>query len=539
MRALVFIVLGIGLWACPELNFAPQARPKPDAGTAFATPALETRKTPECWRKDERRSGDPVNSCRYCHTTPFPGSGRDDSERQGKYPSEENPFANVTAGQREHDEQLVPTRAELESIIALENFLRTARQRGGGPGNVVGQVGRPELGGGIDDLRYFPDLDYGDARFALVDRDGFVGEAAAGQTVGAAPVRFLALDTDHCSQRGIDPCDLHPLSASGWRAVAWLPFSHATTWPRLGGALHVVFVRLPEVFRRSAGKISRAAYIENLDRLERAVRGDPLVPAAYAADASSRRLIPFRYPIGFEAVMLRFYVAPSTCASPSWSCRATRVREVQYLSKTYPSDEMEASLVGGSRLDSRARREGAAAAELGLSENGSGWDYAAFIEASDGPDSVLRPQAPPELLQCSGCHSPRIGASVDSLFVLPRKVPGPAGWRPMDYRVADRQNLTTGRMELADALRTFLGERAATLPDGTFDPVALFGHADGIVEAGKRARQIVRAQDFSLGRDPVLAEADYHESVPAGADGKAAPPPHPAEPYAPVFGAGP
>ncbi len=529
MRPCVFIWLAPALAACPELNFPPPQRPRPDAGPA-TSPVLETRKTPECWRKDEPRGITRVNTCRYCHTAPFPGSGRDDTARQTQYPLEDNPFVNVTAGEREYEEQLAPTRAELEAIIATDNFLRTARRRGGGTGLVVGQVGRPAFGRGIDSLKYFPDLDYGDADFALVDRDGFVAEPAPGQTAGSAPA-FAALDVDYCAQAGISPCDLHRLSPSGWRAVAWLPFAHASQWPRLSGSFHVAFVRLPEPFRKQGGQLSRATYIENFARLLRALRGDPAVPTAYVGDAASARVLPFRYPIGFEAVLLRFYVTPQSCAPPQYRCRAARVREVQVLAKSYPADEAEAHWVGGSRLDSRALGEGEAAVDWGLAENGAGWDYAAFIEASDAPDAPLRPQSPAELLQCAGCHGPGIGAALDSTFVLPRAV----GWRPMDYRVREVANGRTGRPEVADALLTFFGATSAPGVDGAIEPGAFFGSTAQLVDAGKRARQIARSQDFVLGRDPILAEAAYHESPPTLESGEVAPPPHALEAYAPAW----
>lgn len=79
--------------------------------------------------------------------------------------------------------------------------------------------------------------------------------------------------------------------------------------------------------------------------------------------------------------------------------------------------------------------------EQGWVDNGVGWYLSGYIEDAAG---ALRPQNREELTQCIGCHSgvmttefPQftsgVGNTVDSTWSMPRKFPGDAGWREMDY----------------------------------------------------------------------------------------------------------
>jgi hypothetical protein len=65
--------------------------------------------------------------------------------------------------------------------------------------------------------------------------------------------------------------------------------------------------------------------------------------------------------------------------------------------------------------------------------NGVGWLFRGFIEAADGS---LRPQSYEETVACVGCHG-GIGATTDSIFSMPRKLPAtsPArGWSHWSQR---------------------------------------------------------------------------------------------------------
>ena len=253
---------------------------------------------------------------------------------------------------------------------------------------------------------------------------------------------------------------------TGWRAVNFMPYGIFTP---MTGSVSGIYIRLPKVFMQSTpGTYSLATYQANLDLVERAIQ-DRLRPedgsrfVGAAADVVLRR---GEYPVGTEFAHPLHYVdvtadGSDTAISPFPGTRARRVKEVRYMFKAQdfhhaqfrPGEKEEGLPVYGNVTQ-------------GWVDNGVGWMLAGYIEAADGK---LRPQTVEELTQCVGCHSgvvktevgPRFtsgtGNTVDSTWALPRKWPGDAGWREMDYlgyraQAGATATATPGTASLGDPL---------------------------------------------------------------------------------------
>jgi hypothetical protein len=231
---------------------------------------------------------------------------------------------------------------------------------------------------------------------------------------------------------------------TGWRAVNFMPYGLFTPH---AGSVSGIYLRLPAAFLHDArGAPDLATYRANLELLERAIqdrlRADD--PTHFHGGASA---VPVRrglYPLGTEIAHPLHYVDTAADgrdrhASPYPGTRSRRVKEIRYMYKYRPFEP--AAVRPGEKVEDAPVY---ASPDQGWTDNGAGWYLAAFIE---GPDGALRPQTPAELTQCIGCHSgnapqSRIGHAdmtsgtgntIDSTWAFPRKLPGEAGWREMDY----------------------------------------------------------------------------------------------------------
>lgn len=229
---------------------------------------------------------------------------------------------------------------------------------------------------------------------------------------------------------------------TGWRAINFMPYGIFTP---LTGSVSGIYIRLAEPFMKNAdGDFDLAAYVANLDLVERNIQDRLAGETHYVGAAASIALVRGQYPLGTEFAHPLHYVDVDADgagpASPYPGLRARRVKEVRwmYKARTWHPDEFGNALKDESAPVYASR-------EQGWIENGTGWLLAGWIEDADGR---LRAQTPAELTQCVGCHSGNVrqsdigqnavftsgtGNTIDATWSLPRKFAGAAGWREMDY----------------------------------------------------------------------------------------------------------
>ena len=172
--------------------------------------------------------------------------------------------------------------------------------------------------------------------------------------------------------------------------------------------------------------------------------------------------------------------------------------------------------------------------------NGHGWLFQGFIEAADG---ALRPQSYEETVACVGCHG-GIGATTDSIFSLPRKLPATSAargwyhWSQHSLRGIPEGRRRDGRYEYTlyleetgagDELRENAEVLARFFDDGgrlrpaeiarlhTDIGTLLLPSPERAIDLDRAYQAIVREQSFVRGRDSVLAAASHlYSRAPVG-----------------------
>lgn len=343
---------------------------------------------------------------------------------------------------------------------------------------------------------------------------------------------------------------------SGWRALRYKPFP-GTFWPT-NGSTDDVFIRLPKAFRtdrdveRANLSILEAALVADADTTadptsrsiepidERRLGVDldsdgsleiihalGKLPRHYVGAASQVRVRRGVYPAGTEFLHTVRYVDPD---SPTLLSR--RLKELRYMKKV---DDLD--VWGTTRAWERERNEKEegylpvypGSPDVGY-KNAFGWQLQGFIEDEAGR---LRLQTEEEHRFCMGCHS-GIGATIDSTFAMPRKVPGAGGWKHQDLRgIPDVpvRGQTQGeiltyftRVDGGDETRSndeilerffFGGKLDAALVRQAPDVATLVTPSrERALLLDKAYRVVVGEQSFIRGRDAVVTPAlNVHEKL--------------------------
>jgi hypothetical protein len=346
---------------------------------------------------------------------------------------------------------------------------------------------------------------------------------------------------------------------SGWRAIRYKPFP-GTFWPT-NGSTDDVFVRLPKEFRsdrdveRANLSILEAALVADADTTADPARREiePIderrvgvdldsdgtlgiiqflgkLPKNYVGAASVVRVRRGVYPRGTEFLHTVRYVDPD---APTLLSR--RLKELRYMKKV---DDLD--VWATTRAWDRERNEKEegylpvypGSPDVGY-KNAFGWQLQGFIEDEVGR---LRLQTEEEHRFCMGCHS-GIGATIDSTFAMPRKVPGADGWKHQDLRgIPDvpMRGHTQGEILIyfqrvggGDETRSNDELLARFFSRGGVDEklVARASDVAALVTPSrdrallldKAYRVIVGAQSFVRGRDPVVTPAvNVHEKLANG-----------------------
>lgn len=406
-------------------------------------------------------------------------------------------------------------------------------------------------------LRYIRQDNYRPLRRALSGRDDYPGYV---------PDLDLA--------RGFDAQGF-ARDGSGWRALRYKPFP-GMFWPT-NGSSDDVFIRLPGRFRRDEqGRPSDEVYRANLSILAAAMgaphgtpdanlsrRVEPLneravgidldkdghlrervtriigLPRRYAGlakDVAVRRWI---HPAGTEYLHSVRYVDPDAT-----DLRSARMKELRYARKIRELDRW--AITAAYEKEASEKDEGLTPVYPGSAKVGLvsflGWQLQGFIEDRRGR---LRLQTEEEHRHCMGCHS-GIGVTLDGVFSLPRKVPGPAGWRVQSLRgMPDvpqaghptpevltylervrggdelRQNdeMLARFFRVGDAGIEVRRERVArAAPDGDRDLHWLLAPSrKRALQLAKAYRVLVMRQAFTGGRDATIRPVDnVHRSIENG-----------------------
>lgn len=458
-----------------------------------------------CYTATEGRS----NPCWVCHTAGVGPFGRADWDLQLEY-------AFSDAGLENHWTNLFVDRTEAASRFNEDDILSWIRQD-----NYVAL--RRALEARDDYHGYVPDLDF-DAGF---DDRGFARDG------------------------------------SGWRALRYKPFP-GTFWPT-NGSSDDVFVRLARPLRSDAdGNLSTEIHAINLAILEAALTADPDLsddaivrevgpidetlaeidldgdgmlsprittirglPSFYVGGGADTPVMRFVHPQGTEYLHSVRYVDPD---APD--LRSRRMKELRYMRRVDPPDA--GTLLAAMEEERDERDRGRIPLYRGAPQvgyrNPFGWQLQGFIEDAQGR---LRLQTEEEHRFCMGCHG-GIGATIDSVFSLPRKLPGDEGWRVQDLRGqrdvpqhghSDPEILTYfRRVGGADELRANDEMIARFWPGGVLDEAAVRRAARGgdrdlawlLAPSRRRAldlarayRVIVEAQSFTRGRDATLRPVEH------------------------------
>lgn len=364
---------------------------------------------------------------------------------------------------------------------------------------------------------------------------------------------------------------------SGWRAFRYKPFP-GTFWPTNGSA-DDVFIRLPAAFRQAAdGTASLAVYRVNLAILEASLASAPRIrdadivwptepldevaasldldrdgalspgatriaglPARFVGAAAGVTVARGLYPEGTEFLHSVRYLDPD---APSMI--AARMKELRYARKVKFLDSWAILRSYAEELDHKERGLPplfTGSPDIGL-RNDFGWQLQGFIEDAEGR---LRLQTEEEHYYCMGCHS-TLGVTADQTFAFPRKLPGSAGWGYQDLAgIPDVPQVGHDAPEIltyfrrvggGDEFRANAEILARFFPGGALDEAAVRRAAPGgdqdiralilpsrerAIQLGKAYLALVRRQDFTRGRDAMLAPpANVHRAIVNGATDLAA-----------------
>jgi hypothetical protein len=353
---------------------------------------------------------------------------------------------------------------------------------------------------------------------------------------------------------------------TGWRAFAYYPFL-GTFFPT-NGSMDDVLIRLdPRLQQDTDGRYDPQVYEINLAVVEalvtrRDVPVDPIderrlgadldldgtfgkatrvvfgkgmhyVGRAGAEPARTFACVPGLFPLNTEFLHSVRYldVGPDGAITP-----APRMKELRYAKKVrwLSSPDLE-RMVAQENGEQAASPDGVVyfvpQADRGV-YNGHGWLFQGFIEAADG---VLRPQSYEETVACVGCHG-GIGATTDSIFSLPRKLPATSTargwyhWSQHGLRGIPERRRRDGHYEYtlyleeagagdelrenAEVLARFFDDRGRLRPAeiarlhadiGTL----LLPSPERAIDLDRAYQAIVREQSFVRGRDAVLAAASH------------------------------
>ncbi|UJR86958.1 hypothetical protein [Sandaracinus amylolyticus] len=402
-------------------------------------------------------------------------------------------------------------------------------------------VDRTERAARWDDdamLAWIREDDYVALRRALEQREGYAGYVPD-------------LDFD----RGFDERGF-ARDGSGWRALRYKPFP-GTFWPT-NGSSDDVFVRLSRALRSDArGVLSDEIHAINLAILEAALGSGPDhevepidetiarvdldgdgvlssrittirgLPSHYVGGGADVPVIRFTHPIGTEYLHSVRYVDPD---APD--LRSRRMKELRYMRRVDAPDR--GSLLAAMEDEREERDRGRVPSFRGSPDvgfrNAFGWQLQGFIEDARGR---LRVQTEEEHRFCMGCHG-GLGVTIDSVFSLPRRVPGADGWRLQDLRgMQDAPQSGHDTPEVleyfqrvggADELRGNDEMRARFWPGGALDERAVRRASIGgdrdlawlltpsrerALDLARAYRVIVEEQSFTRGRDATLRPAQH------------------------------
>lgn len=482
---------------------------------------------PQCYTKTRGESGRASNPCYACHVRSVPPNYVNDADLQLTLTlpvaAGLNPWTNLLdppvarAPRASEDEVLAYVR---RSNYFDDEGLTLARTLDGLPGD--DGTGHPEWGG------FRPD-----AWFSFDDR-GF----------------------DHRPDG----------TFTGWRAFAYYPFL-GTFFPT-NGSMDDVLIRLdPRLQEDTDGRYDPRTYEINLAIVEalvtrRDVPIDPIderrlgadldldgtfgratrvafgkgmhyVGRAGAEPAGTFACAPGLFPLNTEFLHSVRYLDVGLDGAITL---APRMKELRYAKKVrWLSGADLERMVAQENVEQAASPDGVAyfvpQADRGV-YNGLGWLFQGFIEAADG---VLRPQSYEETVACVGCHG-GIGATTDSIFSLPRKLPATSAargwyhWSQHGLRGIPEPRRRDGHYEYTlylaetgagDELRENAEVLARFFDDGgRLRPAEIARlHADigtlllpspaRAIDLDRAYQAIVREQSFVRGRDAVLAAAAH------------------------------
>jgi hypothetical protein len=353
---------------------------------------------------------------------------------------------------------------------------------------------------------------------------------------------------------------------TGWRAYASTPFPGAF-WPT-NGSFGDSAIRLPVPYRSSArGAIDPTVYRVNLAIVRAAVsRADaplrpPVSERAIGADLDGdgrlgharavryefapreKRWMHFvgaagllqdtkeiqprtagLYPLGTEILHGLRYVDVDDDGGVR---PAPRRKEIRYAKKTrwLSYADLELAVAEDFREDTDepdAVRQLFGDGEHGIA-NGVGWRLQGYVEDTYGE---LRPQTTAETGYCVGCHG-GVGATTDSLFSFERVLDGETtDWKiAVDWtreRIPDRVR-EDDRGEAATYVALTGGDDFGANPETAAkvgDPrIAtdlgwlILPSAERAMALNRATRALVAEQDFTHGRDPVLAPVEAIRSL--------------------------
>ena len=386
---------------------------------------------PQCFTRTREEDGRPRNPCYVCHTAAQPPNYQSDSDLQLRL------TLPVAASPNRWTNLFVPP-SPSSPRPSNDEVLRRVRES-----------------------NYF-DAD-GDITLARVLADLPANWDGNGNGVwdGYVPDVWFRFD-----ERGFDR--RRDGTYSGWRAFAYYPFP-GTFFPT-NGSTDDMLIRLDSRLQEdSHGNFEPSIYEINLAIVEALVtRSD--VPIAEvdenelgvdldldgrletatkvvfdgARDGATRMryvgraglaqaagefpIAPGLFPVGTEFLHTVRYL---DVADDGAVGLAARMKEVRYARKNeWLSYKRLAVHAADDALERAQSPDGARDVPWGREAgipNGQGWVFQAFIEDRDG---ALRPQWYEEMAACVGCHG-GIGATTDSIFSFPRKLPPSAvagGW---------------------------------------------------------------------------------------------------------------
>lgn len=307
---------------------------------------------------------------------------------------------------------------------------------------------------------------------------------------------------------------------SHWVAYNYKPLP-SSFWPT-NGSTGDAMIRLPEIFRKINGVYSEAIYQNNLDLLEKNIKGST-TPEYYLGDASHVRIAHMLYPQDTEFLHTVRYIGLD---ENSKVFNAPRMKEVRYMKKA--KFKSASALKSSYFIEAKEKHLGQLPQTINIGDrgidNGFGWIINGYIEDEHGQ---LRQQNKQELAFCNGCHK-TLGSTIDQIFSFSRKLEGKDGWGYIDLtKIKDVPSLNTEKGEFLTYFERVGGgdefrQNEEMLsrwfhPDGQVNHQAI-NELDSIyplitpsreraLALNKAYKVIVAEQSYIFGRDAVLRPA--------------------------------